>query len=119
MSNTGKWILVVENDDDNREVMVEFLNDSGYPAKGVSGGAEAIEVLLKETPALVLADLFMDDMDGRELLTRTRSLALAAPPPFVFVTGAHPAKLEDTSCVVLEKPVDLKRLLGVVAHHCC
>jgi len=113
-----KWILVVDDDEDNRDSIVEVLNDGGYEAKGASGGEHALAILGVERPCLVLVDFFMSDMDGRELLLRVRRLLKAEAPQFVFVTGAHPSNLEDISGAILFKPLDVKQLLGVVAHHC-
>jgi CheY-like chemotaxis protein len=115
---TNRWVLVVEDDDDNREVLVEFISGAGFPVKGAASGAEALEILRIETPCLVLADLYMKDMDGRQLLKLARALLKTAMPPFVFTTGAHPSKLEDISGVILPKPFDLDNLLRVVQHHC-
>jgi CheY-like chemotaxis protein len=117
MESAVKWVLVVDDDDDNRQIVVECLNQAGYRAKGVSGGAEALEVLRTERPSLVLSDLFMGGMDGKELLMRARQQD-ASMPPFVFVTGADSSKLEDISGAILHKPYDSDQLLGVVAHHC-
>jgi CheY-like chemotaxis protein len=112
------WVLVVEDDDDNRDSIVDVLKDAGYDARGVSGGADALAALRGDRPCLVLADLVMRDMDGHELLLEARRSLEAPIPPFVFVTGAGPSKLEDISGLILTKPVDIDRLLGVVAHHC-
>jgi CheY-like chemotaxis protein len=112
------WILVVEDDDDNRELVVEILTQAGYEARSVSTGAQALEMLQGETPCLVLADLLMNGMDGRELLVRARRLLAGAMPPFVFVTAAHPSWCEDISGTILTKPIDVTQLLGIVAHHC-
>jgi len=112
------WVLVVEDDDDNRDSIVELLKDAGYDARGVSGGTDALAALRGDRPCLVLADLVMRDMDGRELLLEARRRLEGPIPPFVFVTGAGPSKLEDISGLILTKPVDIDRLLGVVAYHC-
>jgi CheY-like chemotaxis protein len=112
------WVLVVEDDDDNRDSIVDLLKDAGYDARGVSGGTDALAALHGDRPCLVLADLVMRDMDGHELLLEARRSLEAPIPPFVFVTGAGPSKLEDISGLILTKPVDIDRLLGVVALHC-
>lgn len=117
-STTNRWVLVVEDDDDNREVLVEFISGAGYPVKGVSSGAAALEMLRIDLPCLVLADLYMKDMDGRQLLKLARALLETSMPPFIFTTGAHPSKLEDISGAILPKPFDLDQLLKVVQHHC-
>jgi len=112
------WILVVEDDEDNRELVVELLNDAGYEVRSASTGAQALEILNADKPCLVLADLMMGEMDGRELLMRARHLLDDAMPPFVFLTGVHAKWREDISATVLTKPIDMKQLLGVVARHC-
>jgi CheY-like chemotaxis protein len=117
VGSAKKWVLVVDDDEDSREIVVECLNEAGYHAKGVSGGAAALEVLRTERPSLVLSDLFMSGMDGKELLIRARQRDIPTPP-FVFVTGAAPSTLEDISGAVLYKPFDSDQLLAVVAHHC-
>lgn len=113
-----RWILVVEDDHDNRDVIVEILNEAGYDAKTASSGAQALEILHKERPCLVLADIMMSEMDGRELRARARGMLDDAMPPFVFLTGVQPSWLEDISDTILTKPIDMDRLLDVVAHHC-
>jgi CheY-like chemotaxis protein len=113
-----RWVLVVDDDEDNRDSIVEVLKDSGYEARGASGGEHALAIMSVERPCLVLTDFFMNDMDGRELLLRVRRLLEAEAPQFVFVTGAHPSHLEDISGAILFKPLDVNQLLGVVAHYC-
>ena len=112
-----KWVLVVDDDDDNRQIVVECLNQAGYHATGAPGGAAALEILRTERPSLVLSDLFMPGMDGKEFLIRARQQD-ASLPPFVFVTGADSSKLQDISGAVLYKPFGSDQLLDVVAHHC-
>jgi CheY-like chemotaxis protein len=117
MGSAAKWVLVVDDDDDSREIVVECLNEAGYHAKGVSGGIDALEVLRTERPSLVLCDLVMSGMDGKEFLIRARRQDVRMPP-LVFVTGAAPSNLEDISGAVLCKPFNPAQLLAVVAHHC-
>jgi CheY-like chemotaxis protein len=117
MGSAAKWVLVVDNDDDGREIVVECLNEAGYCAKGVCGATEALEVLRTERPSLVLCDLVMTGMDGKEFLIRARRQDVQMPP-LVFVTGAAPSNFEDISGVVLYKPFNPEQLLAVVSHHC-
>ena len=112
------WVLVVEDDADSRDLVLEVLNEAGYGAEGVAGGEDALAILRRKSPCLVLVDLLMQDMDGRELVTRTRQLLGEAAPAFVFVTGVDQSRLDDVSSTILSKPLDIDQLLGVVAHHC-
>jgi CheY-like chemotaxis protein len=113
----SKWVLVVDDDQDTREIVVEMLEDAGYAAIAAAGGAAALRLMQQQAPALVLSDLVMSEMDGKELFARTRELLGASMPPFVFLTGLPPTFLS-VSETVLTKPYDLDQLLEVVGHHC-
>jgi DNA-binding response OmpR family regulator len=113
-----KWVLLVDDDVDIREVVVEFIQEAGYDARAVADGATALELLRTERPSLVLADFKLDDMDGRELRRRVRELLGASAPPFALLTGVQLSELKDISGTILLKPIDCDHLLDVVAEHC-
>jgi CheY-like chemotaxis protein len=115
---TATWVLVVEDDDDNRDLVVEILNGAGYETQSASSGAQALKILQTQKPCLIVADLMMSEMDGRELLVRARELLDDAMPPFVFLTGVQPSWLADIRNTILTKPIEMKQLLDVVARHC-
>ena len=115
---TASWVLVVEDDDDNRDLVVEILNDAGYATKAASSGAQALKILHTQKPCLIVADLMMSEMDGQELLVRARRLLDDAMPPFVFLTGVQASWLEGISSTILTKPIEMKQLLDIVAQHC-
>ena len=112
------WILLVEDDQDTREVLVDFLDEAGYRAKAVASGAAAMKLLETGRPCLILADYLLGDTDGKELRRKIRESLGASAPPFVLLTGFSPANLKDISGVILQKPIDCERLLNVVAAHC-
>jgi two-component system nitrogen regulation response regulator NtrX len=118
MTRANHWILVVDDDDDNRELIVEVLNHAGYDATSVDGGSAALALLKEQKPCLVLTDLWMRDMDGVELLRQARDLLGAAVPPFVFVTGVDASRLGDVSGAVLTKPLNFDHLVELVGQHC-
>jgi len=67
-------ILVVEDDDDLRWVVVETLSGAGYSATPAANGKEALMMLAAPVlPRLVLTDLSMPVMDGRELIKAMRA----------------------------------------------
>jgi CheY-like chemotaxis protein len=113
-----KWVLLVEDDDDNREAIVDFLGGADYEVRGVSGGLAALELLEKSRPSLILSDYVLQDMDGRELRRRVRELLGASAPPFVLLTGMARSDIKDISGTILLKPVDGDQLLSVIAQHC-
>jgi two-component system response regulator AtoC len=66
-------VLVVDDDDDVRNSLSEFLTSGGYRVRSAVGGAEALELLQSEPPVdCVLLDLVMPRVDGFEVLRRMR-----------------------------------------------
>jgi two-component system, cell cycle response regulator len=116
-SDTTKWILLVEDDDYSRDVLVDFLNEARYEATGVAGGVAAIALLRRSRPCLILSEFLLADMDGREFRRRVRELLGASAPPFVLLTGMPHSEIKDISGTILLKPIDGDHLLGVVAQH--
>ena len=82
-------LLIVDDDDDVREMMQEALERRGYEVIAVESGAEALAIIAHDTPSLILLDLEMDDVNGWEVLS-----ALERHPRFgafrvVVVSGAR------------------------------
>jgi len=114
---SAKWVMVVDDDEDIRAVVVDVLGEAGYVAVAVPGGIAALRMLGEKVPTLVLADLTMIDMDGRAFLTCARELLGTAMPPLVFLTAVEAADRTDLTEEVIAKPCDLDDLLGVVEQH--
>jgi len=82
-----KIILVVEDDDNLKETIADILNEASYKVIVASNGQEAIKILLKETPDLIISDVMMPGMDGLELLQYVQSQKDFAHIPFVLLTA--------------------------------
>ena len=68
-----KSILVAEDNDDTREMMVRHLRRGGYVVQEARNGSEALRMLGEmPAPVLVLLDLMMPVMDGWEFLNRKK-----------------------------------------------
>lgn len=83
-------ILVVDDEDDLRAFTVNLLRAHGYGVVEAQHGEAAIEILCKHAPDLVVLDLNMPIMDGREFCEaqqRLRDRRLAGVP-VLLVTGA-------------------------------
>lgn len=113
-------ILVVDDDDDIREIVAIVLGEEGYPIVTAANGAEAIARLRRTElprPRLILLDLMMPVMNAQEL--RDAMDADGGPPiPIVVLSGdtqvaAKAAKLG--AAAAISKAISLERLLSVVA----
>ena len=67
-----KTILIVEDDNALRNVLVEKLSDEGFAILQATNGEEGLEVALRDRPALILMDILMPKMDGLAMLTKLR-----------------------------------------------
>lgn len=114
-------VMVIDDDVDIREILSEILADAGYSVVTAANGAEAIAMLKTVTPSLILLDLNMPVMDGVEFRQRQRQDPATARIPTVVMSAVHQMQDRIAGLGVddaLAKPVDLARLLQVVAHHC-
>jgi DNA-binding response OmpR family regulator len=114
--NLGGEVLVVDDDDDLRHLLVERLQADGLRARGAADGGEALALIAARRPALVLLDLLMPEVDGWEVLRRLRADPATAELPVVVLSArdgaAAQAAGEDLHVVdFVGKPFDLGSLL--------
>ena len=81
-----KSILIVDDDDDLRALLAEQLEAEGFSTSTASTGAEGVEAALKARPDLVLMDLDLPDINGREASRRLRDGGGTAP--IIMLTAA-------------------------------
>lgn len=114
-------VLMVEDDPDIGHALAELLEDEGYDSILAENGIDALEILSRQTPSLLLVDLLMPVMNGVELIGRVRRDARWSDIPIVVMTAAGEnifgPELESLNVSVLTKPVDLSRLAEVLARH--
>ena len=115
----SETILVVEDEVDLREIVCETLKKSGYKVLEANDGAEAIERLKTHESAinLVITDVVMPNMGGRELSEKARGLLYY--PKFLFLSGYTEDVLlqqgiNSGNSYFMEKPFALKVLLSKV-----
>lgn len=115
----GDHILVVEDDDDIREVMQEALASEGFQVDVATDGLDALGKLDGDgrPPPLILLDMMMPKMDGETFLKALRGMPALAEAPVVVISGNAAARetassLHAAACLV--KPFELEDLLGVI-----
>lgn len=110
-------ILVVDDEQDARELFATVLNQAGYEAEVARDGQDALARLSKVRPDLVLTDVQMPGMKGPELIERLRSTC--GDVPVILITGTETRDLctgaEGYGAVAcLEKPVNLDDLVWTI-----
>jgi CheY-like chemotaxis protein len=82
-----RTILLVDDHEDNRLALLTVLAREGYRTLGAANGREAVEVCRERLPDLVLMDLAMPVMDGRQAMRVLREDPLTARIPIVVLTA--------------------------------
>jgi CheY-like chemotaxis protein len=108
-------ILIVDDDDDGREALAEFLIVSGYAVDCADNGQAALDQIRtrKRTPRLILLDLAMPVMDGYAFIDCARQDQRIKDVPIV-VTTAHPPETAPLATAILSKPIKPEMLLSLV-----
>jgi CheY-like chemotaxis protein len=113
-------ILVVDDEDFVRSVIIDVLATLGHQVDAASGGAEALRRCEQMRYDLIVSDLRMPKMDGTALYQALRDKYGSAMPRMIFVTGqAHSLDyagfLGIAGVPVLAKPFTVDRLQKAVS----
>lgn len=81
-------VLVVDDDNAIRTMLLTVLEATGYDARGAHDGADALELLGQWRPDVILLDLAMPEMNGRHFLERRAAAPELPDIPVIVVTAA-------------------------------
>lgn len=112
-----KLILIVDDDDAIRALLVTVLRRRGYRVDNARNGVEAMEHLGARSYSLIILDLMMPRMNGYEVLDHVSRLSAALRPLVLVLTAGLEQRKFDTSFVVgtIQKPFDIELLVDTVA----
>lgn len=113
-------ILVVEDNDDVREMMAVTLELEGHNVRTAVNGRDALEKLRGgEKPCVILLDLMMPVMNGWEFRRALEHDPALADVPVVVISAATGEIVRNTRAdAFISKPIDMDRLLDVVCELC-
>ncbi|MHC5539265.1 response regulator [Singulisphaera rosea] len=109
-------VLLVDDNEDFRQLLTKFLNRNGFVVQGAAGGREALDWVGEFQPDLVLTDVRMPELDGIELIRQLREIPSLRRVPMIACTadvGTRVDRLarEAGASDVIGKPVDLFELV--------
>lgn len=117
MEETKKRVLVVDDDQVIRDLIISFLSFSGYEVSGAQNGKEGLDIVKEHQPDLIISDIHMPQMNGFQLLKEVKDIN--PDLPVIFITGyAHLRRFFSDQNVradgFLEKPFNLDTLNDLV-----
>jgi CheY-like chemotaxis protein len=93
---SGAKILLVDDTPTNLTVLWRALEGEAYEVMVVTSGTQALQVVRRERPDLILLDVMMPDMDGFETCRRLQEDDATRDIPVIFITARDDTDLEST-----------------------
>lgn len=120
MSTEKGFLLVVEDVPDILVLLVETLKFKGYTVVTATNGEEALDIISRERPALIITDILMPKMDGFSLVHRLRLNPSTRTIPVVFLSATYIAPEDKEFALTIgvtrfiEKPVNLDEFFPLI-----
>jgi CheY-like chemotaxis protein len=105
-------ILVVDDEPDLRFILRRIFERAGHEVADASDGLQALEWVQGSLPELVVTDMMMPVMDGRELIRRLRADPATAQIPILATTGN--VELAGAADALVAKPYEPDQILAAV-----
>ncbi len=116
-------ILIVDDDEDLVELMVDVLNRDGrFDIKTVNNGFDAGMMVKEYRPDLIVLDVMLPDINGKEVCQRVRSEKSMDDIRIICISGmVEDDRIEDLKAAgandFLHKPFEIEKLLERICHH--
>lgn len=112
-------VLIIDDDDDVRELLSLVLRKCGYSVETAADGQEALERLASVQPDLIFLDLQMPVMNGAEFRQRQRQDRELIKIPTVVMTGSGwESQLDPAIRATLRKPTRNHEVMAIVRQYC-
>jgi CheY-like chemotaxis protein len=119
VAKSGKKILLVEDNNEVRELLALFMKRLGYKVFEATTGIEAIDLASTVQPDLIMMDLRLPEMDGAEATASLKANPSTRDIPLLVVTaygaGIDTRRALDAGATeILHKPIDVTALSNVL-----
>jgi DNA-binding response OmpR family regulator len=116
----ARSVLLVDDDDDVLTALQQFLTDAGFAVHTARNGREALALLDQIEPGVILLDLMMPVMDGKQFLVERNRLPGLARIPLVIMSAWTRDWNGDALGVdaVVTKPINPEKLVALVERYC-
>jgi two-component system, cell cycle response regulator DivK len=115
-------ILVVEDQEDNRQILRDLLTKNGFEIAEAENGEEALLAVAKQRPDLILMDIQLPLLDGYEATRRIKANPELRSIPIIVVTSyalsGDEAKAREAGCdAYVTKPYSPRQLLAKIKEY--
>ncbi len=120
MNSEQGYLLIVEDDSDIRKLLDTTLTMKGYRVMTAPNGRDGLDIIQKEFPSIIIADIMMPKLDGFGLVHRLRINPETRYIPVVFITATYitPDDIEFALKIgatrFIQKPVDMDVFLSTI-----
>ena len=122
VAKSAKKILLVEDNDEVRELLALFMKRLGYKVFEATTGADAIDLASTVQPVLIMMDLRLPEMNGAEATTHLKANPSTRDVPLLVVTASGSSTdrrraLDAGAAEILLKPIDVTTLSNVLRRY--
>ncbi len=112
----SETVLIIDDDDDARDLLSRFLEREGYNVATASGGEEGLRLAKEIKPAVITLDVMMPSMDGWAVLSNLKKDPELAAIPVIMLTIVEEEQmgLALGASEYLTKPIDWEKLSGIL-----
>jgi two-component system response regulator RegX3 len=111
MKSPASRVLIADDEPHVRELLRDFLTGEGYEMVAVASGSEVLETVPTFQPDVILVDMLMPGLSGRDVLEALRRTGVIVP---VILISGTPRIVEDGFFRVLTKPFNLRAVADAV-----
>jgi DNA-binding response OmpR family regulator len=114
----AKKVLVVDDDNDILDVIQIILEDEGYEVATLDNGREVVDAVSNNTPDLILLDVMLCGIDGRDICRTLKADPLFSLIPIIMISASHDLQtfMSQKGCAdgFISKPFDIDDLVATV-----
>ena len=117
--STIESVLVIDDTEDVRELLKEYLSDENYKVYTAKNGIEGVEMAKRLKPSLITLDIMMPEFDGWEVLKRLKASEITADIPVITLSNiADKNKSKKLGAIdSISKPISKEDLKSFIDKH--
>jgi DNA-binding response OmpR family regulator len=104
-NDTPATVLIVEDENELREILADTLNEKGYHTLQAANGKEGLDTALREHPDIIMLDILMPVMGGMETLRELRKDSWGKHVPVMILTNLSANDEDLIQDMIEQKPI--------------